>query len=202
MRQQYGLKVDEAECDRITLQHCLQLARTILDQEGVHPGSSNIRHLCIRQRHMHKKGIMFTTFIFSLVIADALGIEFMWSSDSDTVVFADSLQHTIDTIAADPAAGGASSGLVLHNAHESAVSRLAATVYWGELYLTRSTPAFTATSDCQSGPSSAFRLAALPSILIPWYLQTVMGKRMVRCRASTVTVCLRLARESATFRVG
>ena len=66
---------------------------------------------------------------------------------------------------------------------ETAVTNLAATVYWGELYLTRSTPAATATSDCQSGPSTVFRLAALPAILIPWYLQTILGKRMVRQKA-------------------
>jgi hyaluronan synthase len=59
------------------------------------------------------------------------------------------------------------------------VTNLAATVYWGELYLTRSSPACTSTSDCQSGPSTVFRLAALPAVLIPWYLQTLFGKRMI-----------------------
>jgi hyaluronan synthase len=128
---------------------------------------------------MHKKGIMFTTFVFSLVIADILGIEFLWSSDSDTIVFPDSLERTVNAFAADPQAGGASSGLVVHNADETSITKLASAVYWGELYLTRSTPAATGTSDCQSGPSTAFRLAALPEILVPWYLQRALGKRMI-----------------------
>lgn len=142
-------------------------------------GPDGVRQLCLKQRHMHKKGIMFTAFVFSLVIADILGIEFMWSSDSDTIVFPDSLERTINAIAADARAGGASAGLVVHNARETAVTRLASAVYWGELYLTRSTPACTGTSDCQSGPSTAFRLAALPGILVPWYLQKALGKRMI-----------------------
>ncbi|EXL93784.1 hypothetical protein NOF04DRAFT_13489 [Fusarium oxysporum II5] len=44
---------------------------------------------------------------------------------------------------------------------------------------TRSTPACTATSDCQSGPCTAFRLSALSAILMPWYMQKVFGKRMI-----------------------
>ncbi|KAF5702667.1 glycosyltransferase family 2 [Fusarium globosum] len=122
---------------------------------------------------------MFTTFIFSLVIAEMLGIEFMWSSDSDTIVLEDTLERTISTIAGDSTIGGASSGLTVHNGDDTVVTRLAATVYWAELYLTRSTPACTATSDCQSGPCTAFRLSALSSILMPWYMQKVFGKRMI-----------------------
>lgn len=163
------------------MRHCMKLARALLDQQRfLIGGPDGIRHLCLCQRHMHKKSIMFTTFIFSLVIADILGVEFMWSSDSDTLVFKDSLERTISAIAGDPTVGGASSGLTVHNREDTVITRLAATVYWTELYLTRSTPACTATSDCQSGPSSAFRLSALSSILIPWYMQRVFGKRMVR----------------------
>ncbi|KAF9767838.1 hypothetical protein IL306_014933 [Fusarium sp. DS 682] len=129
---------------------------------------------------MHKKGIMFTTFIFSLVVADILGIGFMSSSDSDTMVLEDTLEGTISTIAGDPTVGGASSGLTVHNGgQDTVITRLAEAVYWAELYLTRSTPGCTATSDCQSGPCTAFRLSALSSILIPWYMQRVFGKRMI-----------------------
>lgn len=174
--------VDESQIDKMVMQHCVQLAKAILDQHRLVIGGTShdaIHQLCLQQRHMHKKGIMFTTFVFSLVIADLLGVEFLWSSDSDTIVFPGSLSRTIDSIAADANIGGASSGLIVHNAAETTVTRLASTIYWGELYLTRSTTAATATSDCQSGPSSVFRLSALPDILVPWYLQVVMGKRMI-----------------------
>lgn len=182
MNQQDDLPLDESEIDKMVILHCVQLATTILNQHRLAIGGNSrdgIHQLCIKQRHMHKKGIMFTTFVFSLVIADILGVEFLWSSDSDTIVFPESLSRTIDSIAADPNIGGASAGLVVHNAEDTIVTRLAATIYWGELYLTRSTTAPTATSDCQSGPSSVFRLSALPDILVPWYLQVVLGKRMI-----------------------
>lgn len=180
MHQQDGQPVDLDQIDKTVMHHCIQLVRNILDQHRLRIGGGDgVRQLCIQQRHMHKKGIMFSSFVFSLVIADILGIEFLWSSDSDTIVFPDTLSRTIDSIAADPNIGGASAGLVVHNGAETTVTRLAATVYWGELYLTRSTTAPTATSDCQSGPSSVFRLCALPDILVPWYLQMMMGKRMI-----------------------
>ncbi|KAK4153762.1 hypothetical protein C8A00DRAFT_15040 [Chaetomidium leptoderma] len=172
--------IDETEADAIAMQYCIELAKSILIEQDLRIGAPDgVRHLCLKQRHMHKKGIMFTAYVFSLVIADILGIEFLWSSDSDTIVFPDSLERTINTIAADADAGGASSGLVIHNSQETTITKLASAVYWGELYLTRSTPACTGTSDCQSGPSTAFRLAALGDILVPWYLQRALGKRMI-----------------------
>lgn len=158
----------------------MKLARDMLDEERIIlSGPNGVKHLCLAQRHMHKKGIMFTTFIFALTIADILGIEFLWSSDSDTLVFEDTLERSISTIAGDPTVGGSSTGLTVHNGDETVVTSLAATVYWAELYLTRSSPACTATSDCQSGPCTAFRLSSMPSILMPWYMQRVFGKRMV-----------------------
>ncbi|KAJ6437317.1 hyaluronan synthase [Purpureocillium lavendulum] len=180
IRRRRGQRIDQDEVDRITMEHCIQLARSQLSRADIAFGGPDaITQLCIRQRHLHKKGIMFSTYIFSLVIADMLGIEFLWSSDSDTIVAEDSLSRTVDTVAGDPAIGGASSALVVHNGQETAVTKLAETVYWGELYLTRSLPAATATSDCQSGPSTLFRLIALPPILVPWYMQTIFGKRMI-----------------------
>ncbi|PCD42946.1 hypothetical protein AU210_005470 [Fusarium oxysporum f. sp. radicis-cucumerinum] len=107
------------------------------------------------------------------------GVNNPTEEDSDTMVLERTLKRTISIIAGDPTVGGASSGLTVYNGDDMVVTRLAATVYWAELYLTRSTPACTATSDCQSGPCTAFRLSALSAILMPWYMQKVFGKRMI-----------------------
>ncbi|KAH7211372.1 hypothetical protein DER44DRAFT_807366 [Fusarium oxysporum] len=180
MQHEQEREIDEDESNNIVIRQCMNLARVILDQQGcLIDDPDGVRHLCLVQQHMHKKGIMFTTFIFSLVIAEMLGIESMWSSDSDTMVLEDTLERTISAIAGDPTVGGASSGLTVHSGDDTVVTRLAATVYWVELYLTRSTPACTATSDCQSGPCTAFRLSALSAILMPLYMQKVFGKRMI-----------------------
>ena len=163
-----------------TIAHCCQLAREILldhDLRLGHPGG--VTKLCLFQPHLHKKGIMFTGFIFSIVISEIIDVEYLWSSDSDTIVLPDSLQSTITTIAGDPHVGGASSGLIIHNENDSVTAKLASAVYWTELYVARSTTTASGTSECQSGPSTAFRVCALPAILYPWYTQTVLGHRMV-----------------------
>ncbi|RAL12441.1 chitin synthase [Aspergillus homomorphus CBS 101889] len=162
-----------------SIAHCCELARTILADHGIAPGPGASAQLCLFQPHQSKKAIMFTSFIFSLVIADAWGLEYLWSSDSDTLVSPLSLRRTVETIAGDPTVGGGSSGLLVHNAGDSTVAQLGSIVYWCELYLTRSVATSAGTSDCQSGPSTAFRIAALPGILYPWYTQTVLGHRMV-----------------------
>lgn len=104
---------------------------------------------------------------------------FLFLFTADTIVLPDSVEGTINTIAGDPRAGGASSGLIVHNVADTVVTKLASVIYWCELYLTRSMPGSVAVSDCQSGPSAAFRLSAIRPILLPWYNQTVFGKRMV-----------------------
>lgn len=98
---------------------------------------------------------------------------------ADTIVRPNSIEGTINTVAGDPRAGGASSGLVVHNAADTVATKLASVIYWCELYLARSLPGSVAVSDCQSGPSAAFRLSAIQPILVPWYNQTVFGQRMV-----------------------
>ncbi len=179
-RNSIGLSANTDACEELTIAYCCRLARAILsDHKIVLSGSDRITRLCLYQPHLHKKGIMFTSFIFSIVIADILGVEYLWSSDSDTIVFPDTLQNTVAATAGDANAGGASSALIVHNAEETAVTMLGSVVYWCELYITRSTPAASGTSDCQSGPSTLFRVSALPGILLMWYTQRVLGHRMV-----------------------
>ncbi|KAK7923453.1 glycosyltransferase family 2 protein [Apiospora marii] len=179
--------LDEDAINEIAMGRCMDIARQhlekhLLQQQG--QGQGPIKHLLVSQRHLHKKGIMFTSLVFALVVAEQLGVRFVWTSDSDSLVRPDSVEGTIATMAADAGAGGASSGMVIHNADESLVARLSASVYWCDQYLTHALPASVGVSDCQSGPSAAFRLAAVRPILVPWYNQKVLGKRMVRASSS------------------
>ncbi|POS74039.1 hypothetical protein DHEL01_v207566 [Diaporthe helianthi] len=177
-----GELMGEDEINSIAMERCKQIARRLLEEQlGDRPlsGPGGVKQLLVYQRHMHKKGIMFTVLVFSIVLADMLGVEFVWSSDSDTIVLPESLDGTISTVAGDHTIGGASSGLVVHNAADTVVTKLASTIYWCELYLTRSMPGSMAVSDCQSGPSAVFRLSAISPILIRWYNQRVFGKKMI-----------------------
>lgn len=148
------------------------------EEADIEKYKTSAHNITIYQWHLHKKGIMFTSFIFSIVLADLLGTEFILTSDSDSILLPDSIEGTVQTIASDPLAGGGSSGLVAHNATDTLVTNLASEIYWCEPYLTRSLTASTGCSDCQSGPSAAFRVSALRSIVVPWYNQKVFGKKM------------------------
>ena len=175
-----GLPKDIQGSQATAVQKCRVIAEEVLRGAGIEfSGPEKTKHLCLYQPHLHKKGILFTAFIFSLVIADIVSIEYLWTSDSDTIVFPETLSGATTVIDADPAAGGSSTGLILHNQRDTTVTRICSAVYWNELYLGRSLPASGGASDCQSGPCAAFRVAALPPILLQWYTQRVLGCHMV-----------------------
>lgn len=86
-----GTPVIEQEINEVAMQACLAIARNQLDehleQHDTHIGGSDgIRYLLVNQRHLHKKGIMFTAFVFSTLLAEMLGLEFVWTSDCKSLL--------------------------------------------------------------------------------------------------------------------
>ncbi|KAJ5691286.1 hyaluronan synthase [Penicillium malachiteum] len=166
--------------DTDIIAQCCSIAKTNLEKNDIKlVGEQAITKLCVNQPHMHKKGVMFTSFIISLVVSDMLDIEFLWTSDSDSIVMPDTLTCTMATCAADPGVGGASTALTIHNREETVITQLGNAVYLNELYLARSFTGAAAANDCQSGPSAAFRFSAVSGELLGWYKQTVFGHWMV-----------------------
>lgn len=87
-REKLGYSIVEDEVNEAAMQACLTIARNQLEEalerhgDNAHLGGPDgIKYLLVNQRHLHKKGIMFTAFVFSTIIADMLGIEFVWTSD-------------------------------------------------------------------------------------------------------------------------
>ncbi|PWY96187.1 hyaluronan synthase [Aspergillus sclerotioniger CBS 115572] len=166
--------------DTEIIAQCCSIAKTALERNNIKlVGDQAITRLCVSQPHMHKKGVMFTSFIISLVLSDILDIEFLWTSDSDSLVMPDTLTQTMATCAADPGIGGASTALTIHNRDETVITQLGNAVYLNELYLARSFTGAAAANDCQSGPSAAFRFSAVSGELLAWYKQSVLGHWMV-----------------------
>ncbi|KAJ5740741.1 hyaluronan synthase [Penicillium malachiteum] len=166
------------DTDMIT--QCCFIAKANLEKNNIKlVGDQSITRLCVSQPHMHKKGVMFTSFIISLVVSDMLDIEFLWTSDSDSIVMPDTLTRTMATCAADPGIGGASTALTIHNREETVITQLENAVYLNELYLARSFTGAAAANDCQSGPSAAFRFSAVSGELLAWYKQSLFGRWMV-----------------------
>lgn len=159
---------------------CVSLAKQRLVENGIYlTGPDAITRLCVTQPHMHKKGVMFTSFILSLAISELLGIDFLWTSDSDSIVYKDTIQMTVETIAADKKCAGASTALAIHNRNETLVTKVGNTVYLNELHLSRCFSSAFGSNDCQSGPCAAFRIDTLRSELLEWYKQRVWGHWMV-----------------------
>lgn len=86
VRRKLGAVIDDDDINEIAMQTCIAIARNKLEEHlgdlaVAMAGPDGLRHLLVNQRHLHKKGIMFTVFVFSTIIADLLGLEFVWSSD-------------------------------------------------------------------------------------------------------------------------
>lgn len=75
---------------------------------------------------------MFTNMVFALALGQANHIEYLWTSDSDTIVYPDTLYQTIGCMSADPLIGGSCSALSIHNDQESAIAALGSAAYWSE----------------------------------------------------------------------
>ncbi|PVI07435.1 glycosyltransferase family 2 protein [Periconia macrospinosa] len=166
--------------DAALITKCVAIAKHTLLEHDIHvTGRSAITRLCVTQPHMHKKGIMFTSFVICFALSELLGIDFVWTSDSDSMVHKDTTQITIQTIAGDAKCVGASTALTIHNRNDSFIATLGNTVYLNELHLTRCFSSAIGANDCQSGPCAAFRIKPLRSELLAWYKQTVCGFRMI-----------------------
>jgi hyaluronan synthase len=159
---------------------CVTMAKNrFLESSISFTGPDAITRLCITQPHMHKKGVMFTSFIIATALSEILGIDFLWTSDSDSIVYEETLKMTVETIAGDEKCAGASTALAIHNREETLITKLGNTVFLNELHLSRCFASAVGANDCQSGPCAVFRIKTLKPELLAWYKQTVWGHWMI-----------------------
>jgi hyaluronan synthase len=170
------------ESHRVAIHAVRRKALEALWRYQVLKGSSGqtFRPVCLYQPHACKKDIMFTSLIFGLALGRLNDIDYLWTSDSDTWVYTDTLYQTIGCMAADPLIGGSCTALSIHNEKDSLISMLGSAAYWSELAITRGQTGAVDAVDCQPGPCAAFRLDALEPILMSWYTQTSLGVKTVR----------------------
>src|SRR5204862_8113396 len=67
-----------------------------LRQSATLPDSASLtfRSICLYQPHICKKDIMFTNLVFSLALGHFNDVDYVWTSDSDTWVYSDTLYQT------------------------------------------------------------------------------------------------------------
>lgn len=160
------------------LRDLIKQASKILQEHDL-PGSGSFDSICLNQPHDSKKEIMFTVFIFSLALCKFRNIPFIWSSDSDSWVFPDTLTRAISGIADDQSFGGSCTQLEIHNHTAAFISYMAAATYWSEIHLTSGILSAFDAIDCIPGPCALFRREALEDILVEWYDQRIFGRRPV-----------------------
>lgn len=118
---------------RIVLEKALT---TLREHNALSPARDSktkaLHPICLYQPHKCKKDIMFTNMIFALALGQANSIEYLWTSDSDTIVYPDTLYQTVGCMSADPLIGGSCSALSIHNDQESAIAALGSAAYWSE----------------------------------------------------------------------
>lgn len=172
---------------------------TLRDHDVLQVPGSDLRAICLYQPHKCKKDIMFTNMIFCLALGQANDIEYLWTSDSDTWVYPETLYQVIGCMSADPLIGGSCCALSIHNGSDSTIAQLGAAAYWTELAITRGQTGAVDSVDCQPGPCAAFRLIALEPILIGWYTQTSIGIKTVVNEDRHLTTNLLLNGWKVTF---
>ncbi|KAL9026475.1 MAG: hypothetical protein Q9180_007479, partial [Flavoplaca navasiana] len=131
--------------------------------------SQGFTAICFTQPHRDLKEIRLSAWILSIVLADMYNIEYLWSSDSDTIVAKDCVQNAFKIMVSEPKAGGVSALVQIATTNLPIISRMAETAFAFDVYLNRAALAATCRSECLIGAGSMFRIPALREVAVPWY---------------------------------
>ena len=131
--------------------------------------SQGFTAICFTQPHRDLKEIRLAAWILSIVLADMCNIEYLWSSDSDTIVAKDCIQNAFKILVSEPKAGGVSALVQIATTNLPIISRMAQTAFAFDAYLNRAALGATCRSECLNGPGTMFRIPALREVAVPWY---------------------------------
>lgn len=168
------------------LARLLNFVRSSLLQQTGSKDLRTVASVCISQPHRCKKDIQFTSLLASIVLAKERGLNFIWGSDSDSIVQSQTIRNTIELLARSANNGGASARLRAFHKSATPVSKMVTAKYWFDQDVTRMQTAAFNSSECQPGPCSALRVEALEEVILPWYLQRLWGRKMVWLMLPTV----------------
>lgn len=158
-------KPSEKDAFREAYEH----TKSVMENAGFLRSREPPRGVCFYQPHCDLKEIRFSVWMFSMVLADTYGFEYLWSSDSDTQVLSNTIEILAKSLKAEPKAAGAGSYVRLHNAEASDVSRMAGIVWALDFYMNRAAIGALGMSECLNGPSSMYRISALREVMVEQY---------------------------------
>lgn len=125
--------------------------------------------ICFTQPHRNLKEIRLASWMISSVLAELYDLEYIWSSDSDTLVRPSTLTSAAGILSSDGRVGGLSALVQLNNGDASFVSGMAQAAFGCDSYLNRAALGSIGRSECLNGPGSMFRATALREVAFQWY---------------------------------
>lgn len=143
-------------------------------------GSKDVLRVCILQPHEGRRGARFTGLLMSLVLADMLASEMIWSTDADTIPNEGTIAYALSTLAGDEGAGSITGSFASLNGSKSLATLMQGVYHQYGFHLSRSIPGAASQSMAGVGCGMGMRAAALRSILVPWIQQTFLGHKTVR----------------------
>lgn len=163
------------------MKEVVKVAAEILKENSVlhHDEKDGVQVVCFHEPHQCKKDVIFTNIIFCMALREARGVDYVWTSDSDTIMLENTVDQAVGCMALDPGVGGTCTSLGVHNGNQSGIAALTAAAYWSELAFCRGQTGSVEATDCQPGPCAAFKISALEEVMFPWYMQTSLGRKTV-----------------------
>lgn len=170
--------INDTQTCELVMKHLSNVIRTAINEQ-LPQGVQSIQELCIVQPHQSKKDILFTTLCFARLISEDLGIEYVFSTDSDSDIMPGAIGKMARLFENDTNIGGVAGHVRFTHPRPTWMSHIAVSFMWFDQEITKAQGAIFGATDCQPGPCAAFRVSALNSVLVPWYCQTVLGQRTV-----------------------
>jgi hyaluronan synthase len=155
--------------------HVLEL----LAEELLPSHPRDIRALCIVQPHRSKKDILFTSLVVATILARVKSTDFIFSTDSDSVVSPDAIPKMARKLNSDLNIGGVSGHMRFFHPNPTFITKVATSYYWFQQDVYKIQGAVFGANECQPGPVGAFRASALNKVLVPWSCQRILGRKMV-----------------------
>lgn len=124
------------------------------------------------QPHKGKREVMYTAY----KISEAAGVEFFFTTDSDTIVDPTALTEMVLMTKDKPAVGAVAGVLTIFNA-TNWLSTLSAARYVVAFNIERASQSFHGVVSCISGPLGLYRMATVSVFIDAWVDQYFMGTK-------------------------
>lgn len=172
--------VDIRKCrDESFNQLCREIKARLASKIVSLKSTKSLPVLVVSQPHQGMKPIRLTGWLVSVLAAEVLNVDFIWSSDSDTYVAPGCIDMSMTSLARFEGAAGACSAMAIRDPRASLINRVYSGFCQAVIPLQRSCASAGGKLTCVAGACACYRATVLRAHLAEWYLYRCFGKRMV-----------------------